>query len=327
MGWQDRPYYRDRPSGMGGPLMWLFTGSVSLGTWFGIHVRVHAQLLLFAVLTALLPGSIIGGVYGSLSFLFALFVIVLLHEFGHCFASRSVGGDPAEIVLTPLGGLALADAPRRPWATFWTVLGGPLVNVLICVVCALVLLVMGGGLGVLHALPWNLFHVSRDSYYQLGDLLSRSRIAWWTWWTFTVSWALLMFNLLPIFPLDGGQLLQSLLWVRFGYYKSMKFATTTGLVGAAFLALLGLGTGQFLLILIAVMGIMTCLQLRAQNEATGPEEDWQSSVDYSASARARPKHDKGPGKLAQRRASARRRPRRRSRSRSTGSSRRSTARA
>jgi len=65
----------------------------------------------------------------------ALFVIVLLHEYGHCFAARSVGGNAEEIILTPLGGLAMAYAPHDPWARFVTVIGGPLVNVAICAIC------------------------------------------------------------------------------------------------------------------------------------------------------------------------------------------------
>src|SRR5437763_7763906 len=135
MAWQDRPYYRDRSTSAGGPLMWLLAGSVPLGTWFGIRVRMHASMVILIVLALLFPKAL-GGVYLSLSSMAVLFSIVLLHEFGHCLASRSVGGDPIEILMHPLGGLASANPPQRPWPTFWTVAGGPLVNVLICALAA-----------------------------------------------------------------------------------------------------------------------------------------------------------------------------------------------
>src|SRR5947209_2943369 len=104
MGWQDRSYYRDRRYGSGNPLMWLLNGSVSLGRWFGINVRVHASLIVVVAIWMLLPGTI-AGVKNAATASTLLFSIVLLHEFGHCFASRMVGGNPSEIIMTPLGGL------------------------------------------------------------------------------------------------------------------------------------------------------------------------------------------------------------------------------
>src|SRR5882757_8435846 len=104
MGWQDRPYYRDRSYGSGNPLLWIFMGSVSLGRWFGIEVKIHASLIVFIVITLLLPGSV-DGIRNAAILSALLFGSVLLHEFGHCFGSRSVGGSPSEIMMTPLGGL------------------------------------------------------------------------------------------------------------------------------------------------------------------------------------------------------------------------------
>ena len=60
-----------------------------------------------------------------------LFAIVLLHEFGHAFACRSVGGRADHIVLWPLGGLAFVDPPSRPGAVLWSIAAGPLVNVVL----------------------------------------------------------------------------------------------------------------------------------------------------------------------------------------------------
>ena len=93
MGWQDRPYYRDRGDTSGGPLMWLLNGSVPLFTAFGIRVRVHATLIVCAVLLLILGMGDGWSWQNRLIAAVVLFGVVLLHEFGHCFGARAVGGD------------------------------------------------------------------------------------------------------------------------------------------------------------------------------------------------------------------------------------------
>jgi len=251
--------------------MWLLTGSVSLGTWLGIHVRLHASLIVLGGLSLLLPGSL-GGLQNAATFIAILFGIVVLHEFGHCLASRWVGGNPNEILLYPLGGLAFADAPRRPWATFVTVAGGPLVNVLICILTAAGLAVIAGTWKVA---PWDPMDLN------LGFRTWNSTTGYYLWWIFLVSWGLLLFNLLPIYPLDGGQLLQSLLWVKFGYYKSTLFASITGMIGAVLLALYGLMHFSILLMCVAISGFQTCLHMYRQLKANGPWA-YEEEAIYSA---------------------------------------------
>src|SRR5579864_8907425 len=100
MGWQDRPYYRDRQPSSGNPLMWLLTGSVPLFTVFGVRVRMHAMMLALIILMLLLSPTSWGlGVQHTITLVSVLFAIVLLHEFGHCFAARSVGGEANDILL------------------------------------------------------------------------------------------------------------------------------------------------------------------------------------------------------------------------------------
>src|SRR5207248_8681913 len=81
------------------------------------------------------------GKYGSLTWnvleYLALFLIVLMHEFGHALACRQVGGKADRIVLWPLGGVAYVDPPQRPGATLWSIAAGPLVNVALMPVLAL----------------------------------------------------------------------------------------------------------------------------------------------------------------------------------------------
>ena len=116
MGWQDRPYNRERNPGSLNPMSWLINGSVSLGTWFGIDLRAHASLVIYIAFTLLGPGSV-GGWRNAVTSMAILFISVLLHEFGHCFGSYSVGGQPSQILMHPLGGLASwEEAVLRPAA-------------------------------------------------------------------------------------------------------------------------------------------------------------------------------------------------------------------
>jgi stage IV sporulation protein FB len=210
-----------------------------------------------------------------------LFLVILLHEFGQCFAARYMGGDANEIMMTPLGGLAMAMAPRRPWPTFVTVAGGPLVNVAICIVCAI---------GI-----WLAIGILPVGWWTFGAVYDRAIDSAWLdvlpylFWFYSVSLFLLFFNLLPVFPLDGGQLLQSILWRPLGYYKSMLYTVTIGMVGAALMAMVGLamiGTARFgfLILLIGVFSFINCYRMRQMLKTEGPwafnDED---EVDYSAS--------------------------------------------
>jgi Zn-dependent protease len=256
--------------------MWLLTGSVSLGNWFGINVRLHAALILVLVISLIAPGTI-GGPYNSLTFCIVLFASVLLHEFGHCAGSRMVGGSPTEIILTPLGGAALADAPKRPWATFVTVICGPAVNLLLCLISAAVIWFVAHAPG---SLPWNILH------HGLLSFVPPHPLAHAAWWVFTVNYGLLLFNLIPLFPLlDGGQLVQSLLWVKLGYYRATLIACTVGIVTGIVMVMVALVSGvNILLLVIAANGLFNAVIMRSQLKAAGPwafEEE--AGEDYSAS--------------------------------------------
>jgi len=140
--------------------------------------------------------------------------------------------------MTPLGGLAFAMARRRPWPTFVTVAGGPLVNVIICLICAVGIWLMNKHVfitpgGMIRNRPLVESWVSVHSYL---------------YYFYAVSMALLLFNILPVFPLDGGQLLQAILWKPLGYFRSMMITLNVGLVGSILMIMTGLAvlaTGGF----------------------------------------------------------------------------------
>lgn len=168
----------------------------------------------------------------------ALFVIVTMHEFGHALACRQVGGSANQIVLWPLGGVAYVDPPPRPGAMLWSIAAGPLVNVALFLVLT-PLLVLSGSMARLETMP---------DLYRLLDAV----------WGMNLG--LLIFNLLPIYPLDGGQILQSLLWFVLGRARSLLVATLIGFVGVAVVILLALKLNSLWIGLIAVFILMNCIR-------------------------------------------------------------------
>ncbi len=303
MAWQDRPYYRDQSGSTGNPFMWLLTGSVHLFTLFGIRVRAHASLIVLLVLVLLFGVSRGDNVEARVQGLSVLFLVILLHEFGHCFAARWTGGEANEILMTPLGGLAMAMARRRPLPTFITIAGGPAVNVIICLVCGFALFLT---IGFWPLGPWS---ISRAFDPTPGWL----QISSYLFWFYTVSYALLLFNMLPVFPLDGGQMLQSILWKPLGYYRSMLITMNVGLVGSvlmvmAGIAMLGMGGFGLLMVFIGANCFINCFQMRAMLRTEGP---WafqnEDSVDYGADLQAslRPERKRKPGLMSKLAASRR----------------------
>ena len=163
-----------------------------------------------------------------------LFATVLLHEFGHALACRQVGGSSNQIVLWPLGGVAYVAPPPRPGATLWSIAAGPLVNV------------------VLLPVFLGLLYVCRAT----GAVAGNPDLAHFLRAIIVMDVSLLVFNLLPIYPLDGGQILRSLLWYPLGRARSLKAATIIGLIGGAGLVALAfwwqsLWTGMIALFLLS----------------------------------------------------------------------------
>jgi Zn-dependent protease len=141
----------------------------------------------------------------------SMFLIVLLHEFGHALACRSVGGKADSIVLWLLGGVAYVDPPQRAGAMLWSLAAGPLVNVV---------------LAPFLVTPW----VLSDAWGWGETMPDLSRLVEHVC---IINFVLLGFNMLPVYPLDGGQILRSLLWFPLGRARSLVIATIIGFVGMA----------------------------------------------------------------------------------------------
>lgn len=275
MGIEDRAYSRRSGAGGWGILQWLLSGSMPLFRVAGVTVRMHASMVVFIGLTLLLGGGIVNSLEARVTSMTMLFGLVLLHEFGHVFACRAVGGTADEILMHPLGGLAYASPPRRWLPSLITTVGGPAVNLGLLMLAAVVCYAVGG------RPPWNPFS-PRFEFLGQGEMFAGvyRQAAWF----FLVNYYLLLFNLIPSFPLDGGRILQETLWPFVGYYRSMMIAVTLGMVGAVGFGVWGLATGSLLL---AVLGfafcLPTCLQMRAQLRAAGPWA-FQDEENYAAAS-------------------------------------------
>ena len=211
-------------------------GSVRLFGFAGIDVFLHWSWFLVAVYEIQSRSGRYSSILWNVLEYLALFVIVLLHEFGHALACRSVGGNANRIVLWPLGGVAYVDPPPRPGATLWSIAAGPLVNVAFVPLLAVAISACRTAGAATNA-P-DLF------------LLLRS-VAW-------INAVLLIFNILPIYPLDGGQILRSLLWFVLGRARSLMVAAVLGLLGAVAFIGLALWKQDLWLGAIALFMVMNC---------------------------------------------------------------------
>ena len=157
----------------------------------------------------------------------AVFVCVVLHEFGHSLQARRYGVRIRDIVLLPIGGMARADRiPENPREEILIALSGPLVNF--------------GLAGIVFIALW----LSSSPLVDDDGLLSN---------LFLVNLGLGTFNLIPAFPMDGGRILRGLLAVRLPYIRATRYATGVGQLIALLFALLGFVYTQLVMLpLIAV---------------------------------------------------------------------------
>src|SRR5579862_678416 len=211
-------------------------GSIHLFRFAGIDVFLHWSWFLVAAFEINARSGRYSSVAWNILEYLALFAIVLMHEYGHALACRQVGGTADHIVLWPLGGVAYVDPPPRPGATLWSIVAGPLVNLVLLVVVAIVG-IFGRSSGIWTAMP-NLHSLMRALNF--------------------INFGLLVFNLLPIYPLDGGQILRSLLWYVLGRARSLMAATVVGFVGVAGLILVAAWIRSGWFAILAVFILMNC---------------------------------------------------------------------
>jgi Zn-dependent protease/CBS domain-containing protein len=214
-------------------------GSFKIGRAFGIDVKVHWTFLLLLAFFAFAgyqrTGSLVNALITTV-IIVALFLCVLLHEYGHSLVAQRLGIEIQDITLLPIGGLArLKSLPEKPWDEVKIALAGPLVNVVLAPIFFGVALLLGGGL----APPVNII----EGVQSVGQVFSYLGF---------INVALVVFNLIPAFPMDGGRVLRGLLATRLGAVRATDISSAVGQFFAVAFFLIGLLSSNFLLALVAV---------------------------------------------------------------------------
>ncbi|MBE0683585.1 MAG: site-2 protease family protein [Anaerolineales bacterium] len=182
-----------------------------LGTFAGIDVYIHATFLLiigWVGYSHWLENQNWGEVLAGIGFILTLFLCVILHEFGHALTARKYGIKTRDITIYPIGGVArLERMPEKPIEELWVALMGPAVNV-----------VIAAGLFAYLFLTSSLIPLS-ELTIATGSFLER---------VMTVNILLVLFNLIPAFPMDGGRVLRALLAMRMDYVRATQIAANIG---------------------------------------------------------------------------------------------------
>ncbi|MGK7371355.1 MAG: site-2 protease family protein [Candidatus Halalkalibacterium sp. M3_1C_030] len=214
--------------------------SLQLGTYAGIKVQIHWTfwlLIVWIVLRELFMGNSVESMLWSSAFIGLLFLCVVFHEYGHALTARRFGINTEKITLLPIGGVAsLEDMPEDPKQEFLVAIAGPLVNVAIAL--------------LLYPLV-PLENYVNQSPEELQQTLSTIQASNLLFYLFSANVMLVLFNLLPAFPMDGGRVLRALLSMKMNRVMATKIASGVG----QFLAMIFFFIGIFynpILLLIAI---------------------------------------------------------------------------
>ena len=180
--------------------------SVSLGRWSGVQIRLHMFFLLFAAFTFYLSWlytqtepvsgpteNSLGVMTSSFLCLTVLGLSVLVHELGHILVANRLGASVDEIVLGPLGGLGGLPSALEPQSDLMVIMAGPVSNLLICFLTALCLAIHGGA-----DLVGLMYPLAPDAVAAGDPLVIALKMAFW------INWLLVLVNLIPAYPFDGG---------------------------------------------------------------------------------------------------------------------------
>ena len=214
-------------------------GSFKIGRAFGIDLKVHWTFFLLLAFFAFAgyqgSGSLTNALITTVVIL-ALFLCVVLHELGHSLVAQRLGIEIKDITLLPIGGVArLTSLPERPMDEVKIAVAGPLVNV----VLAPIFFAIGIVLGASPLEPANIIQGGNS----VGQIFAYLGL---------INVALVLFNLIPAFPMDGGRVLRGLLASRLGAVRATDISSAVGQVFAIGFFLIGLLSGNFLLALVAV---------------------------------------------------------------------------
>lgn len=226
------------------------SASLQLGRIAGIKVQIHWTfwlLFLFIGFMVYVNEGTFTDLIWNFLFIAALFLCVVLHEFGHALAAKRYGVGTRNITLLPIGGVAnLKDMPENPKEEFIIAIAGPLVNVVIALLLWLIV-------------PIDQFLVEDPE--MLEEQLSSINAGNFLFYLFAVNVALVAFNMIPAFPMDGGRVFRAILSTKMSRVRATQTATALG----KFLALLFFLFGLFSNIILAIIAVFIYFGAHSEN--------------------------------------------------------------
>jgi stage IV sporulation protein FB len=246
----------------------LLYWSIPCGSLFATRIRVSVFFpLVLIVICYWLQSLSLGLLFGTI-----LFLSVLLHEFGHVFAARATGGQGEEILLWPLGGLAFVQPPDRLGAKLFVAAAGPLVNLSLCLATFWPVYQAGKGTfaAAIHPLQFPALSLSAET------LLSDLAVI-----VFVANWLPLLVNLIPVYPLDGGQMVHATLAEKMGPAGTGVYLRI-GFVVAIVAMFAGLMFDNATVVLLGSFVLMMNVQESMQHRLMGESYD-ESFMGYDFS--------------------------------------------
>lgn len=244
------------------PLFWSF----GAGTWSGVHLRISWLMPMVLMWVLFEFGLKLGGA------LFAvMFVSVLLHEIGHILAARATEGSGDEILMWPLGGLAFVEV-SSPRAQKLTAIAGPLVNLLMCGLFLRAVLVSDSLARAINPLE---VPFSKDGF-GASPVIDVQVLTFW------FNWLCLVINLIPAFPLDGGQIVRSWLTSRMGNGMGSEMTIRLAYIVAVLIGLADLmHFKSMVLLVLAFLIVLLAIQEHHQLQAAESYDDSFMGYDFS----------------------------------------------
>jgi Zn-dependent protease len=204
--------------------------SLKIAKLAGIDIFIHFTFFILVTWVAFIQWKLngsIGAAFSGVVFILAVFACVVLHELGHALAARKYGIRTQDIILLPIGGVArLEKMPDRPIQELWVALAGPAVNVVI--------------VALLAAYLWITNTLTPDNQLMMTTAAFVERIM-------GVNIFLILFNMIPAFPMDGGRVLRALLATRLAYIRATRISANLGQSIALLFGVIGLFYNPILL--------------------------------------------------------------------------------
>jgi len=211
-------------------------GNLNLGSISGIKIKIHWTflfLIIWVVFNEIKRGGNTKSILFNVAFVLAVFCCVVLHELGHALTAKRFGVNTKKITLLPIGGMASLDRiPESPKQELLVTLAGPLVNVIIALLLYFIVPV------------WDFAY---QNFNETIETIIDFTLQDFLFYLFVVNVGLVIFNVIPAFPMDGGRILRAVLAMNMDRVKATKIAASIGQFIAVGFLLIGLLYNPFLI--------------------------------------------------------------------------------